>query len=242
MSEKIRVLVVDDSALMRKLIPSILARDPEIEVVGTAMDGEFALKKIEELRPDVVTLDLEMPRMDGMETLRLIMRRAPLPVILVQHALERRRLLDVESACPRRRRFHRQAHRRRCRPPRKNRRRPHRKNQSRQARHRPQTSAGHGAHRSTGRAEKGRALHSGSDSHHRHRRLHRRPERAAIRALATPIRFPVQHPRRAAHARRLHRNVRQAPRRMLRARRQRSEIRRPAYSPAAFSSAPAIAT
>src|SRR5215813_5880894 len=82
MSEKIRVLVVDDSALMRKLIPSILARDPEIEVVGTAMDGEFALKKVEELRPDVVTLDLEMPRMDGMETLRLIMRRAPLPVIL----------------------------------------------------------------------------------------------------------------------------------------------------------------
>jgi two-component system, chemotaxis family, protein-glutamate methylesterase/glutaminase len=82
MSDKIRVLVVDDSALMRKLIPSILARDPEIEVVGTAMDGEFALKKIEELRPDVVTLDLEMPRMDGMETLRLIMRRAPLPVIL----------------------------------------------------------------------------------------------------------------------------------------------------------------
>ena len=69
MSDKIRVLVVDDSALMRKLIPSILARDSEIEVVGTAMDGEFALKKIEELRPDVVTLDLEMPRMDGMETL-----------------------------------------------------------------------------------------------------------------------------------------------------------------------------
>ena len=82
MSELIRVLVVDDSALMRKLIPAILARDPSIEVVGTAMDGAFALKKIEELRPDVVTLDLEMPRMDGMETLRLIMRRAPLPVIL----------------------------------------------------------------------------------------------------------------------------------------------------------------
>jgi two-component system chemotaxis response regulator CheB len=82
MSERIRVLVVDDSALMRKLIPAILARDPLIEVVGTAMDGAFALKKIEELKPDVVTLDLEMPRMDGMETLRLIMRRAPLPVIL----------------------------------------------------------------------------------------------------------------------------------------------------------------
>jgi two-component system chemotaxis response regulator CheB len=82
MSERVRVLVVDDSALMRKLIPSILSRDPGIEVVGTAMDGAFALKKIEELQPDVVTLDLEMPRMDGMETLRLIMRRAPVPVIL----------------------------------------------------------------------------------------------------------------------------------------------------------------
>jgi two-component system chemotaxis response regulator CheB len=82
MSERIRVLVVDDSALMRKLIPAILARDSSIEVVGTAMDGAFALKKIEELHPDVVTLDLEMPRMDGMETLRLIMRRAPLPVVL----------------------------------------------------------------------------------------------------------------------------------------------------------------
>jgi two-component system, chemotaxis family, protein-glutamate methylesterase/glutaminase len=82
MSERIRVLVVDDSALMRKLIPAMLARDPSIEVVGTAMDGAFALKKIEELHPDVVTLDLEMPRMDGMETLRLIMRSTPLPVIL----------------------------------------------------------------------------------------------------------------------------------------------------------------
>jgi two-component system chemotaxis response regulator CheB len=82
MNDRVRVLVVDDSALMRKLIPIILSRDPNIEVVGTAMDGAFALKKIEELQPDVVTLDLEMPRMDGMETLRLIMRRAPLPVIL----------------------------------------------------------------------------------------------------------------------------------------------------------------
>jgi two-component system chemotaxis response regulator CheB len=67
---------------MRKLIPAILARDPSIDVVGTAMDGAFALKKIEELHPDVVTLDLEMPRMDGMETLRMIMRRTPMPVVL----------------------------------------------------------------------------------------------------------------------------------------------------------------
>jgi two-component system chemotaxis response regulator CheB len=82
MKDRVRVLVVDDSALMRKLIPMILERDPDIEVVGTAMDGAFALRKIEELHPDVVTLDLEMPRMDGVETLRTIMRGAPLPVIV----------------------------------------------------------------------------------------------------------------------------------------------------------------
>jgi two-component system chemotaxis response regulator CheB len=82
MRERVRVLVVDDSALMRKLIPIILERDPDIEVVGTAMDGAFAIRKIAELHPDVVTLDLEMPRMDGLETLRMIMRNAPLPVIV----------------------------------------------------------------------------------------------------------------------------------------------------------------
>jgi two-component system, chemotaxis family, protein-glutamate methylesterase/glutaminase len=82
MNERIRVLVVDDSALMRKLIPRILERDASIEVVGTAMDGAFALKKIAELHPDVVTLDLEMPRMDGLETLCLIMKSAPVPVIV----------------------------------------------------------------------------------------------------------------------------------------------------------------
>ena len=83
MTAPIRVLVVDDSALMRKLIPQILEREPSIQVVGTAMDGAFALKKIEELKPQVVTLDLEMPRMDGMETLRQIMRHSRLPVIIV---------------------------------------------------------------------------------------------------------------------------------------------------------------
>ena len=83
MSSRIKVLVVDDSALMRKLIPQILERDNTIEVVGTAMDGAFGLKKIEDLRPDVVTLDLQMPRMDGMETLRQIMRRHRVPVVIV---------------------------------------------------------------------------------------------------------------------------------------------------------------
>ncbi len=83
MSEPVRVLVVDDSALMRKLIPQILERDSAIQVVGTAMDGSFALRKIEELRPDVITLDLEMPRMDGLETLREVTRRFKVPVIIV---------------------------------------------------------------------------------------------------------------------------------------------------------------
>ncbi len=83
MKQRIRVLVVDDSALMRKLIPQLLQRDSSIEVVGTAMDGSFALSKIEELKPDVITLDLEMPRMDGTEALRAITRKHRVPVIVV---------------------------------------------------------------------------------------------------------------------------------------------------------------
>ena len=79
----VRVLVVDDSALMRKLIPQILQTDSSIEVVGTAMDGNFGLRKIEELKPQVVTLDLEMPGMGGIDMLKEIMRRHRLPVIVV---------------------------------------------------------------------------------------------------------------------------------------------------------------
>jgi len=89
MSAQIRVLVVDDSALMRKLIPQLLAEDPSIEVVGTAMDGSFGLKKIEELKPHVVTLDLEMPRMDGIEMLRAITRKHHVPVIIFSSHTER---------------------------------------------------------------------------------------------------------------------------------------------------------
>jgi two-component system chemotaxis response regulator CheB len=82
MNPRVRVLVVDDSALMRKLIPRLLENDPSIEVVGTAMDGAIALRKIEELHPDVLTLDLEMPLMDGIATLRAVMRARRVPVIV----------------------------------------------------------------------------------------------------------------------------------------------------------------
>ncbi len=80
---KIRVLVVDDTALMRKLISDILTRDPEIEVVGTAPDGYLAIQKIKRLKPDVVTMDVEMPRMDGLTALSKIMEEHPVPVIMV---------------------------------------------------------------------------------------------------------------------------------------------------------------
>src|SRR6202158_932453 len=83
MRKPVRVLVVDDSALMRKLIPNILERDDSIEVVGTAMDGHFALKKIQDLSPQVVTLDLEMPGLNGIDTLKQITRHWRLPVIVV---------------------------------------------------------------------------------------------------------------------------------------------------------------
>jgi two-component system chemotaxis response regulator CheB len=86
---KIRVLVVDDSALMRKMIPQMLSSDPGIEVVGTAMDGLFALKKMKELRPDVVTLDVSMPRMDGIETLRHIVEDFGTPAIIVSSLAQR---------------------------------------------------------------------------------------------------------------------------------------------------------
>src|SRR5205814_5308520 len=70
-------------ALMRKLIPQMIEGDGSIQVVGTAMDGNFGLKKIEELKPQVITLDLEMPGMGGLDMLREIMRRHRTPVIVV---------------------------------------------------------------------------------------------------------------------------------------------------------------
>ena len=74
---KLRVLVVDDAAIYRLVISQILSGDPAIEVVGTAANGRIALEKIPELRPDVITLDMEMPEMDGLETLRQLQKRYP---------------------------------------------------------------------------------------------------------------------------------------------------------------------
>ena len=82
MDKKIKVLVIDDSALMRKLLSEILASDSQIEVVGTASDAYIARDKIKALNPDVVTLDVEMPRMDGLSFLRNLMRLRPMPVVM----------------------------------------------------------------------------------------------------------------------------------------------------------------
>jgi two-component system, chemotaxis family, protein-glutamate methylesterase/glutaminase len=82
-ARRIRVLIVDDSALMRQLLTHILGSDREIEVAGTAPDPLLARDKIKELNPDVLTLDLEMPRMDGLTFLEKLMALRPMPVLVV---------------------------------------------------------------------------------------------------------------------------------------------------------------
>lgn len=80
---KIKVLVVDDSAFMRKMISNILESHQKIVVVGTARNGVDALKKVDQLKPDLITLDIEMPEMDGLTALRKIMQDKPRPVIML---------------------------------------------------------------------------------------------------------------------------------------------------------------
>jgi two-component system, chemotaxis family, protein-glutamate methylesterase/glutaminase len=85
---KIRVLTVDDSALMRQVLATLLAKDPDIEVVGAAPDPYVAREKIKALNPDVLTLDVEMPKMDGITFLEKLMRGHPMPVVMVSSLTE----------------------------------------------------------------------------------------------------------------------------------------------------------
>lgn len=88
-SAPIRVLIVDDSAVMRQLLTNLLAEDPEIEVVGTAADPHIARERIKALNPDVVTLDVEMPHMDGLTFLHKIMTLRPMPVVMISSLTQR---------------------------------------------------------------------------------------------------------------------------------------------------------
>ncbi|MCP9452497.1 MAG: chemotaxis response regulator protein-glutamate methylesterase [Nitrospira sp.] len=86
--KKIRVLTIDDSALMRQVLATLLSKDPEIEVVGSAPDPYVAREKIKTLHPDVLTLDVEMPKMDGLTFLEKLMRGHPMPVVMVSTLTE----------------------------------------------------------------------------------------------------------------------------------------------------------
>lgn len=89
MDKKIKVLIVDDSALVRKVLSEMLGKDPMIDVVGVAQDPFIAREKIKTLRPDVLTLDVEMPRMDGLTFLKNLMRLHPMPVVMISSLTEK---------------------------------------------------------------------------------------------------------------------------------------------------------
>src|ERR1700744_1460400 len=85
---KVRVLIVDDSASVRQILSSILSEDPEIEVMATASDPFVAARRLQDELPDVIILDIEMPRMDGITFLRKIMAQRPIPVIICSSLTE----------------------------------------------------------------------------------------------------------------------------------------------------------
>jgi len=93
----IRVLIVDDSALIRRIIKDALSQNPDIEVVGTAENGAEAIEKLKELSPDAITLDVEMPVMNGLETLKKIISIKPTPVIMVSALTTKEASVTVEA-------------------------------------------------------------------------------------------------------------------------------------------------
>lgn len=95
--KRVRVLIVDDSALVREILSRGLSLDPDIEVVGTAPDPYIARDRIVELKPDVLTLDVEMPRMDGVEFLRRLMPQYPLPVLMVSALTQQGKQITLEA-------------------------------------------------------------------------------------------------------------------------------------------------
>ena len=94
---KIRVLVVDDSALVRRLLSDSIAKEPDLEVVGSAPDPFVARDLILSLKPDVLTLDIEMPRMDGLTFLTRLMHYRPLPVIIVSSVGQASSAVAIEA-------------------------------------------------------------------------------------------------------------------------------------------------
>lgn len=94
----IRVLVAEDSPTTRELLLAILGSDPEIRIVGEARNGVEAVEKCQELRPDLVTMDIHMPRMDGLEATRLIMKEAPTPVVIISGQVDEREATHAADA------------------------------------------------------------------------------------------------------------------------------------------------
>ncbi|MCD6570378.1 MAG: chemotaxis response regulator protein-glutamate methylesterase [Deltaproteobacteria bacterium] len=95
--KKIRVLIVDDSAVVRQILAKELSRDPELEIVGTAPDPYIARDKIVKLNPDVITLDIEMPRMDGVTFLKKLMHHYPVPTVIVSSLTPKGGTLAMEA-------------------------------------------------------------------------------------------------------------------------------------------------
>ena len=89
MPKKIRVLIVDDSAVVRQTLEDILSSDPGIEVMGTAIDPYVVAERLKTEVPDVITLDIEMPRMDGLTFLQKLMRQHPIPVVICSSVAEK---------------------------------------------------------------------------------------------------------------------------------------------------------